>query len=682
MSDTPLNTRNRRPWITGGLAAILGLALWFLDVGEPWRNASYDSLCHFGTRAITSSVVLIRLDEDFYTRTGQSRESALDRKPHTRLLERLAADGCPLVVFDVFFRQAGRPDDDLALAAALRRMSNVVLMAKQTNEYVAPKPDQPGISSARPLPPLELFIQAVGATNYGVGSVATNRDGVVRQHWRFPSPGNYDSLAWVAAQRAGARLGNQPKERWIRYYAPDWAWTNLSYFTAKKQPAGFFRDKMVFIGSEPADDRPNGEHDEFSTPFTGTRGAVGGVEILATEFLNLLHQDWLRRAPWWAEGLLLLLTGLGLGRLVRTGRVTACLLATGAALLVLIGAASLSYFSNFWFPWLIIAGGQVPLALGFALWRRRAAGFTRVSTIMVPAVGDHAHPVPALEAPVEVPDYELVQPPFGKGAYGQVWLARNAVGQWQAIKMIFRAKFEGDLSPYEREFRGIEHYKRVADKHPGLLRIDFVSRMKPQGYFYYAMELGDASDPDWERKSIPYQPLDLATKCAAHGGRLPARECLRICAQLCEPLQFLHEQGLAHRDIKPRNIIFVNGLPKLADVGLVTDSYRSAQEISLVGTPGFMPPDPEPPGTPQADIYGLGMMLYVITTGNKPAAFPEISTTLVDRNRHPDFIRLSPIIFKACHPDRSLRYACVTEMRAALVELDAALARESTRMGP
>jgi serine/threonine protein kinase len=289
--------------------------------------------------------------------------------------------------------------------------------------------------------------------------------------------------------------------------------------------------------------------------------------------------------------------------------------------------------------------------------------------LAAPASGGTPLPLPLIEGAIDLPDYELVQPPIGEGAYGKVWLARNAVGQWQALKIVYRAKFGEDQSPYEREFRGIESYKRVSDAHPGLLRVDFVSRMKPQGYFYYAMELGDAATPGWELNPANYHPLDLAALCSANHGRLPARECARIGAQLCDALHFLHSQELAHRDIKPRNIIFVNGQPKLADVGLVADVQRPLQDITWVGTPGYMPPPPEPPGTAAADIYALGMVLYVISTGCKPSVFPELSETLVDRKLHPDFNLLCPIIFHACHPDRTKRPTAI-EMKEALLQVE------------
>ena len=336
-----------------------------------------------------------------------------------------------------------------------------------------------------------------------------------------------------------------------------------------------------------------------------------------------------------------------------------------------VGGVCLSHFTNYWFPWLIVVGAQVPLALSIALWHRRTAVVQAFAScyrrLFNPPKPTDVIPPPGRFDPS---DYELVRPPFGEGAYGKVWLARTAVDQWQAVKAIFRAEFKGDAAPYEREFHGLQLYQRVAHNHPGLLRIDFVSRMKPEGHFYYAMELGDPVTPGWEQDPKTYKPLDLEALRVANDGRLPVRECARIGAKLCEPLQFLHSQGLAHRDIKPRNIIFVNGQPKLADVGLVTDL---GEDRSFVGTEGYIPP--EGPGMPQADIFALGRVLYVISTGQNARAFPALPTTIMDRNRHSEFCALNLIINKACQPKSADRYATVTEMQAALVQVEAELAR-------
>jgi serine/threonine protein kinase len=131
----------------------------------------------------------------------------------------------------------------------------------------------------------------------------------------------------------------------------------------------------------------------------------------------------------------------------------------------------------------------------------------------------------------------------------------------------------------------------------------------------------------------------------------------------------LHQQGLTHRDIKPQNIIFVNGQPKLADLGLITGIRPLGHAGTLVGTPGFMPPSPERPGTVAADIYALGMVLYVLATGRAAALFPEVATTLVSAEEPPEFLPLNMVILKACAPLPGERHASAAELRAALVAL-------------
>ena len=655
------------------LVALFGLILGFTRMGEGWVNRSYDYLYRFTSRSVTNEVVLVLMDnEAIYSLTNQTRQK-WDRALHANLLNRLADDGCPLVVFDVLLRRPGdEPNTDLALANAMRRLSNLVLIAKQTEAEHQPDTDRAGTVSAHPIEPLPLFAEAAKG-NWGVAWIDADPDQLVRRHWPFPSPDPFfPSLAWVAAGRAGASLNDEPQKRWLRYYPR--GWTRLSYHLAPAQRTNYFSDKIVFIGNKPETPAMGNEDDEFRTPLT--RDSVGGVELLATQFLNLVNRDWLLRAHWGIEAGILTLSGLILGTCLCGRRMRTVVVGTlGAAIIAWLAGVCLTRYTNYWFPWLVVAGGQVPLAFALGvIWRQRPAGVP-MSTIVIQASTPAPH-APALgtDQPFNPPDYDLVEPPFGKGAYGKVWLARNAVGQWQALKAVYRSKFGEDGSPYEREFRGIEHYKRVSDKHPGLLRIDFVSRMKAEGYFYYAMELGDAVTPGWEQAPTTYKPLDLAAVCATFGGdRVPVNDCIRLAAKICEPLHFLHSQGLTHRDIKPRNIVFVNGEPKLADVGLVTDAHRSPQEVTWVGTPGYMPPDPEPPGTPQADIFGLGMVLYVISTGDKPKTFPELSTTLVDRNKNPDFGLLKAIIFKACQPDREKRFRTAEEMRTALLEAAAKL---------
>ncbi|MGZ5529625.1 MAG: hypothetical protein ACXWJB_13195, partial [Limisphaerales bacterium] len=112
-----------------------------------------------------------------------------------------------------------------------------------------------------------------------------------------------------------------------------------------------------------------------------------------------------------------------------------------------------------------------------------------------------------------------------------------------------------------------------------------------------------------------------------------------------------------------------NGQPKLADLGLITNIRPSDQERTAVGTPGYMPPAPEMPGTLAADIYALGMVLYVISTGHSTSLFPELPETLLGDTDPTGFFLLNQVVLKACYPDPKGRYASAREMFCALEQL-------------
>jgi CHASE2 domain-containing sensor protein len=638
----------RRSALGAALAALCGLGLWLTPLGDFWTNTSYDYLFRFGSRPVTNSVTLILMDNAAFDQFHQTRGQPWDRALHAQLLNRLADDGCALVAMDSFFREPRDAEKDDALAAAMRRQRHLVLMAEQSPVT------HPGLAGAEPILPFGKFLEAAG-TNWGVAWLNPDHDFVVRRHWPFPSPEIYPSLPWTAARLAGTKLSEAPQERWLRYYEPSGSWTRLSYSFALAQPKNYFRDQIVFIGTQPKTSLPDGENDEFCTPYTRwTSESSGGVEILLTEFLNLLNHDSLQRPAAWIEIILLAAAGIFLGGgLCRLRGRTAIAVAAGIFPAISLAAILLSYYTSFWFPWLIIAGAQMPCALVWTL----ATGIRRAP------VSSQTGPLENLPA---TPGYELVHPPFAEGAYGKVWLAQNQAGQWRALKVIYLAKFENNPDPYEREFAGVQKYKPISDRHPGLLRVDFVSEKKAD-YFYYVMELADSLAPGWQQQPAIYRPRDLVSERALlRGKRLPVKDCVRLGIVLCEALEFLHQQGLTHRDIKPQNIIFVHGQPKLADLGLITDIRPLDHQGTLVGTPGFMPPTPERPGTVAADIYALGMVLYVVCTGRAAALFPEVATTLVSAEEPPEFLPLNTVILKACAPLPADRHASAAEMRVAL----------------
>jgi len=262
-----------------------------------------------------------------------------------------------------------------------------------------------------------------------------------------------------------------------------------------------------------------------------------------------------------------------------------------------------------------------------------------------------------------IADYELLRR-IGAGSYGEVWLARGVTGAYRAIKIVWRERF-ADAAPFEREFNGLTELAALPALEPCLLAIAHVGKNDREGFFYYVMELAD--DVATGRTIVParYMPLTLSSK-RPRGVALPIPECLAIGTDLAQALVALHTRGLVHRDIKPSNVIFVEGSAKLADIGLVV---RLTEASTFVGTEGFIPP--EGPGTPAADIYALGKVLYECATGLDRDECPRLPPSLGEWADRRALLELNEIIIRACAPQLTMRYAS-----AAPLLRDLALVRE------
>ncbi|MBC8324632.1 MAG: serine/threonine protein kinase [Verrucomicrobia subdivision 3 bacterium] len=262
-----------------------------------------------------------------------------------------------------------------------------------------------------------------------------------------------------------------------------------------------------------------------------------------------------------------------------------------------------------------------------------------------------------------IPDYELVIE-IARGSYGQVWLARNVLGTWRAVKIVQRSLFE-DVRPYQREFNGIRHYEALSRGHDGLIDLLHVGRNEDDSYFYYVMELADDQVVGQRIQTADYAPRTLQSEMSARGP-LPAEECIDLGAQLADALDYLHQNNLVHRDIKPSNIVFVSGQPKLADIGLVAGSGMTSFST---GTLGFLPS--EGTGGPDADVYALGKVLYEISTGKDRNAFPDLPASARGLSGREKLMQLNPLLLRACASDDGDRFENASDFANALRQLNA-----------
>jgi hypothetical protein len=602
-----------------------------------------------------------------------------NRDVHAQLIEKMTEWQARAVVFDVLFDAPGTNDQRLIQAA--RSTGRVVM-----GSVFMPQTYGGAIIGYKANPPFEGLRSVV---KWGVAEAAGS-DRVIRQHFR----GDFKTTTMVrqvAEMTLPDRLPEEFAPRWVNYYGPPGALPYYSYVDVLSNniPAVTFSNKVVFVGALYAVGFTGGKGtDDFRTPFTRWHQTKSpGVEINATTYLNLSRGDWLTELPPMNEFLLVLFAGAILGFGLILCRPTAATAVAIGAFLLLVGVACLMVWRyRVWFPWMTIGCLQIPVALGWSLltnvqklYREKEQLEVRLSTkgghqpaerafdpnaptelVRTRVIGDLGGEPP----PPPIPDHQMIRC-IGKGAYGEVWLARDEIGTYHAVKIIFRKSFDND-APYDREFRGLQQYTPISRTHQGFVHILHIGRNVERGYFFYIMELGDCE--------VNGQKIIPETYCAKNlrreldkRGWYPIREFVELAAELAGVLHYLHSKDLIHRDIKPSNIIFVNGRPKFADVGLVTHIAEKGRDVTYLGTEGFIAP--EGPGTPGADVYSLGKVIYEATMGRPAAQFPELPTKIPERTDPVDLMQINRIILKACETDPQQRYQSAAELQADLMRL-------------
>ncbi len=320
--------------------------------------------------------MVVYLDLNSFKVRGLDPSQPWPRALHAQLLQRLTDAGARAVVFDIIFSEPG-PDAaaDQAFAQAIRQSGRVIL-AGESNEDASQvtRQDRNWARLSTVLPPADVFV--TNAAGWGVASHIIDDDYVVRRYLAGFTSQVQPSLTWAAAEwlqlpfASGENAVRTANGQWIRYYGPSLALPNVSYASALHPgdvPGEVFRDKVVFVGARPMAEQFGSRQDEFRSPFHSWGHKelfMPGVEVHATELLNLLRGDWLRRLSSGKEAAWLLLAAVVFGGGLAWLRPVRATVAAFAGAGAVLGLSIAGFANGVWFPWLVVVAAQIPAALG------------------------------------------------------------------------------------------------------------------------------------------------------------------------------------------------------------------------------------------------------------------------------------------------------------------------------
>ncbi|MBL9127146.1 MAG: serine/threonine protein kinase, partial [Verrucomicrobiales bacterium] len=241
---------------------------------------------------------------------------------------------------------------------------------------------------------------------------------------------------------------------------------------------------------------------------------------------------------------------------------------------------------------------------------------------------------------------------LGAGGMGAVYRARQPdLDRWVALKILPAGSDAGPASAerFNREARALARLS-----HPNIVAV-FEFGQVP-GYHFFLMEFVDGAN----------------LRQLVRQGRVSGKEALRIVPQICDALQYAHDQGVVHRDIKPENVLLDRqGRIKIADFGLARilgtggegERERLTIEGQVIGTPHYMAPEQvERPLSVdhRADLFSLGVVFYELLTGELPLGkFPPPSTKRITVD-----VRLDAIVLRALENDPERRYQHASEIKS------------------
>ena len=268
-------------------------------------------------------------------------------------------------------------------------------------------------------------------------------------------------------------------------------------------------------------------------------------------------------------------------------------------------------------------------------------------------------------------DYELIDL-LGRGGFGEVFEGRCVRdGRIVAIKHLFSGR---QSARFIKEAKVLQQYK-----HPDI--VEYIDFIEVEG-------LGDDKEYFLVMEHLPGMPqADLRRRIKRSKTGLDVSEVVELFFHYLRALQYLHEhpRPIIHRDIKPGNLYAPPGHPeqgKIFDLGVARDVSGTLTTGMIPGTLDYMAPEFAKPGsdrgTPQSDLYALGVSLYEALTGRKP--FPKLPrgdqeafVQFVARAQKPLKVDYQASVFKqwpplvsivdnALAPDPKNRYAKASDM--------------------
>lgn len=281
---------------------------------------------------------------------------------------------------------------------------------------------------------------------------------------------------------------------------------------------------------------------------------------------------------------------------------------------------------------------------------------TRMSTATpAPRRHDEAPPEPAL---MKLGKFRLRRL-IGQGGTGKVYEAfQEDLGRVVALK-VMQQRADASDSIVEQFMSEVRTAAKMS--HPNILEVFETGQQ--DGVLFYSMPLVQGKDLKRRATETPIAP----------------RRAMEIVRDAARAVQYAHERGVIHCDLKPGNVLVDDsGHVFIADFGLARRKGESVHGI--VGTPAYMAPEQAEPGVarvgPATDVYGLGAVLYFLFTGRDPFSHGTLEAMILAVTREEPAppiqfnsdlpLEYQSVCRKAMAKDPSKRYASAADLAEAL----------------